>query len=70
VSGCTVHFADADYDAGPIILQRTVPIAEDDTAESLAQRVFAEECIAYPQAIQLFQQNRLKIEGRRVRISP
>jgi phosphoribosylglycinamide formyltransferase-1 len=68
VSGCTVHFADAEYDAGPIILQRTVAVAEDDTAESLAKRVFGEECIAYPQAIRLFQQGRLKIEGRRVKV--
>jgi phosphoribosylglycinamide formyltransferase 1 len=69
VSGCTVHFADAEYDAGPIILQRAVPVEEDDNAESLAQRVFAAECIAYPQAITLFQQRRLKIDGRLVRIS-
>jgi len=68
VSGCTVHFVDATYDTGPIILQRVCPVLEDDTADSLAHRVFEEEKIAYPQAIRLFQENRLKIEGGRVRI--
>lgn len=68
VSGCTVHFADNDYDNGPIILQRTVPIVEGDTPKSLAERVFEEECRAYPDAIRLFQQGRLKIEGRKVTI--
>lgn len=68
VTGCTVHFADNKYDHGPIILQRTVPVLEDDTPESLARRVFKEECIAYPEAISLFQEGRLKIEGNKVRI--
>lgn len=68
ISGCTVHFVDREYDAGPIILQRACPVLEDDTAESLAHRVFEEEKIAYPQAIQMFHEGRLKIEGRRVRI--
>jgi phosphoribosylglycinamide formyltransferase-1 len=68
VSGCTVHFVDASYDSGPIILQRTCPVADDDSAETLAHRVFEEEKIAYPQAIRLFQAGRLKIEGRRVRV--
>jgi phosphoribosylglycinamide formyltransferase-1 len=66
VSGCTVHFVDAQYDSGPIILQRACAVAEDDTAETLARRVFEEEKIAYPQAIRLFQEGRLTIEGRRV----
>ncbi len=70
VSGCTVHFADNEYDHGPIIIQRTVPVAEDDTAESLAGRVFEQEKIAYPQAVKLFAEKRLKIEGNRVRILP
>jgi phosphoribosylglycinamide formyltransferase-1 len=70
VSGCTVHFVDADYDAGPIIMQRSCAVAEDDTPDTLAARVFEDEKIAYPQAIQLFAQKRLKIEGRRVRVSP
>jgi phosphoribosylglycinamide formyltransferase-1 len=68
VSGCTVHFVDNTYDTGPIILQRTCPVLDDDTAESLAHRVFEEEKIAYPEAIRLFQEGRLKIEGRRARI--
>jgi formyltetrahydrofolate-dependent phosphoribosylglycinamide formyltransferase len=68
VSGCTVHFADHEYDHGPIVLQRTVPVEDDDTAESLAARVFAAECEAYPQAIELFAAGRLRIEGRCVRV--
>jgi formyltetrahydrofolate-dependent phosphoribosylglycinamide formyltransferase len=70
LSGCTVHFADACYDHGPIILQAAVPVHDDDTVESLAARVFAAECELYPQAIQLWAENRLRIEGRRVRILP
>ena len=68
VSGCTVHFVDNSYDTGPIILQRPCVVAEDDTAETLALRVFGEEKQAYPHAIRLFQQGRLRVEGRRVRI--
>lgn len=70
VSGCTVHFADNVYDHGPVIIQRCVPVMDDDTPETLAARVFEQECIAYPEAIRLFGQGRLKIEGRRVRILP
>ncbi len=69
VSGCTVHFVNNEYDAGPIIVQRTCPVLEGDTADTLAARVFREECIAYPQAIRLFQAGRLKIVGRKVIIS-
>jgi phosphoribosylglycinamide formyltransferase 1 len=69
VSGCTVHFVDATYDNGPIILQRTCPVL-DDTPETLAHRVFEEEKIAYPEAIRLYQEGRLKVEGRRVRVLP
>ena len=68
VSGCTVHFVDATYDTGPIILQRTCPVLDDDTSESLAKRVFEEERIAYPEAIRLFGEGRLVVEGRRVRV--
>jgi phosphoribosylglycinamide formyltransferase 1 len=68
VSGCTVHFADNEYDRGPIIVQRVVPVAEDDTPQTLQARVFAAECEAYPEAIRLFAQGRLRIEGRRVRV--
>jgi len=70
VSGCTVHFADNAYDHGPIILQRPVPVLDDDTPDTLAERVFQEERIAYPEAVELFAERRLRIEGRRVRILP
>ena len=69
VSGCTVHFADNAYDHGPIIIQRTVPVLDNDTPDTLAKRVFEQECIAYPEAIRLFAEGRLKVEGRRVRIA-
>ncbi len=69
VSGCTVHFVDDQYDAGPIILQRTCPVLEGDTPDTLAARVFEEEKLAYPEAIRLFQNGRLKIQGRRVEIT-
>jgi phosphoribosylglycinamide formyltransferase-1 len=68
LTGCTVHFADNQYDHGPIILQRAVPVLDDDTPQTLAARVFAEECIAYPEAIRLFAEKRLRIEGKRVRV--
>jgi len=70
VSGCTVHFATNEYDRGPIIVQKTVPVLEDDDAHSLADRVFQMETAAYPEAINLFAEGRLRIEGRRVRILP
>lgn len=70
VSGCTVHFVDNNYDTGPIVVQRACPVAEDDTPDMLAARVFEQEKLAYPEAIRLFQAGRLHIEGRRVRISP
>jgi phosphoribosylglycinamide formyltransferase-1 len=70
VSGCTVHFADEHYDQGPIILQKAVPVEDDDTVERLAARVFAAECELYPKAIQLYAENRLEVENRRVRIRP
>lgn len=68
VSGCTVHFADNVYDHGPIILQRTVPVLEDDTPDTLAMRVFEQECEAFPEAIRLFAQGRLRLEGRVVHV--
>ncbi len=67
-SGCTVHFADNEYDHGPIILQRRVPVLPDDTPDSLAARVFAEELIAYPEAIRLFAAGRLQLDNECVRI--
>jgi phosphoribosylglycinamide formyltransferase 1 len=59
VTGCTVHFVNAEYDAGPIVLQRCLPIHEDDTPETLGARVFALECELYPEAIRLFAEGRL-----------
>jgi formyltetrahydrofolate-dependent phosphoribosylglycinamide formyltransferase len=70
VSGCTVHFADDQYDHGPIILQGTVPVLDGDTAETLAARIHALERELYPEAIRLWAEGRLRIEGRRVRILP
>lgn len=70
ISGCTVHFADNLYDHGPIILQRTVPVLDDDTPETLAKRVAAEEFKAYPEAIRLIAEGRVQVEGRKVRILP
>ncbi|HUU54185.1 MAG TPA: phosphoribosylglycinamide formyltransferase [Armatimonadota bacterium] len=70
VSGCTIHFVSLETDGGPIILQRAVPVEEDDTAETLAARILPHEHNLFPRAIQLFAEGRLKIEGRRVRILP
>ena len=70
VSGCTVHFVDNVYDHGPIIVQKVVPVLDDDTPETLADRVFAKECEAYPEAVRLFGEGRLRVEGRRVRVLP
>ena len=69
LTGCTVHFVDNEYDHGPIILQQTVPVLPDDTLNSLAARVFETECRIYPEAIQLFADGRLRVDGRRVIIS-
>ena len=68
VSGCTVHFVDGEYDSGPIILQRACSVLEGDTAETLAARVFEEEKVAYPEAIRLFGERRMRVEGRVVRV--
>ena len=69
LSGCTVHFADNQYDHGPVILQKAVPVLDDDTPDTLAARVFEAECEAYPEALQLIAAGRVQVEGRRVRIS-
>lgn len=68
LSGCTVHFVDDQYDHGPIVLQRAVPVLDGDTPDTLAARVFAAECEAYPEALRLFAERRLVVEGRRVRV--
>jgi phosphoribosylglycinamide formyltransferase-1 len=67
LSGCTVHFADNVYDHGPVILQRAVEVLDADTPETLADRVFAAECEAYPEAIRLFAEGKFHLHGRRVR---
>lgn len=68
VSGATVHFVDEGIDTGPIILQEAVKVEEDDTVETLADRILRVEHKIYSEAIRLFAEGRLKIEGRRVRI--
>ncbi len=68
LSGCTVHFSDNQYDHGPIILQRSVPVLDTDSPDDVAGRVFQEECNAYPEAIRLYAEGRLAIDGPRVRI--
>ena len=60
--------ADNQYDHGPIILQKAVPVLEDDTPDALAARVFEAECEAYPEALRLIATGRVTLEGRRVRI--
>ena len=69
VSGCTVHFVDEGTDSGPIIMQATVEVKDDDTEETLAARVLEQEHIIYPKAIQLYIEGKLKIVGRKVLIS-
>jgi phosphoribosylglycinamide formyltransferase-1 len=69
VTGVTVHFVDEGLDAGPIILQRTVSVFSDDTEESLSERILQEEHRTYPEAVRLFFEGRLRVEGRRVRIT-
>lgn len=68
VSGCTVHFVDEGMDTGPIIIQAVVPVFQDDTEESLSERILKFEHKIYPEAIRLFSQGRIEIEGRKVRI--
>jgi phosphoribosylglycinamide formyltransferase-1 len=65
-SGCTVHFVNEECDEGPIIIQAVVPVFPEDTEESLAARILEQEHRIYPRAIQLYSEDRLRIEGRRV----
>ena len=69
-SGCTIHFANEAPDGGPIILQAVVPVYDTDSAQTLAERVVAEEHRLYPEAVKLFAEGRLQVVGRRVRILP
>ena len=69
VSGATVHFAAKDVDSGPIILQAHVPVRDDDTVDTLSERILRQEHRIYPEAIRLFTEGRLKVEGRRVTLA-
>jgi phosphoribosylglycinamide formyltransferase-1 len=68
ISGCTVHFVDEGMDTGPIIIQAALPVSQDDTEETLSKRILRLEHRVYPEAIRLFAQGRIEVEGRKVRI--
>ena len=68
VTGCTVHFVDEYLDAGPIILQRVVPVEDNDTVDTLSARILIEEHRAYPEAIRIVLSGRYTVDGRRVRL--
>ncbi len=68
LAGCSVHFVDEGVDTGPIIIQRAVPVANDDTTDTLSKRILDEEHLIYPEAVKLFVEDRLHIDGRRVLI--
>lgn len=68
ISGCTIHFVDNQYDHGPIILQKVVPVLDDDTPDALAARVFQAECEAYPEALRLLAAGKVTVDGRRVKL--
>lgn len=70
IAGCTVHFVDEGTDSGPIILQKPVPVLNDDTEESLAARILVEEHKAMPEALRLWALGKLEIQGRRVIVHP
>lgn len=70
ISGCTVHFCDREFDTGAIILQRTCPVLDTDTPETLAARVFEQECIAYPEALRLLIAGRILSKDGHTRILP
>jgi phosphoribosylglycinamide formyltransferase 1 len=70
IAGATVHFIDEGVDTGPIVLQAAVPVERGDTEETLAARILVQEHRLYPEAVELFAQGRLRIEGRRVIVLP
>ena len=70
VSGCTVHIVNDEYDRGPIVMQKCVPVLDGDTPDTLAERVQAAEREAYPKAIRLFAEGRLKLDSQRVTVTP
>lgn len=67
-SGCTVHFVDEGTDSGPIILQKVVPVLDDDTEDTLAERILVQEHIAMPEALKLWAEDKLQINGRKVKV--
>lgn len=69
ISGCTVHFVDKGLDTGPIIIQKSTPVLQSDTEESLSGRILRDEHLVYPEAIKLITEDRLKISGRMVLIN-
>ena len=69
VAGVTVHFVDAGTDTGPILVQKAVPVMEDDTPESLHARIQVQEHLAYPEALRIIASGAYRVEGRRVRIT-
>lgn len=68
LAGATVHFADAEFDRGPIIIQAAVPVLDGDGGAELGERILQQEHRIYPQAIKWFAEGRLQIEGRKVRV--
>ena len=69
ISGCTVHFVDGGVDTGPVIIQAAVPVSPDDTEDTLSARILKLEHMLYPEALRLYAEGRLRVEGRGVRIS-
>ena len=70
LAGCTVHLVDDEVDHGPIVLQATVPVFDDDTVSTLSARILEQEHAIYPKALALLAEGRLEIDGRRVRVRP
>ena len=70
IAGCTVHFVDEGLDSGPIILQKAVPVLDDDDEEALDERILEQEHVAFPEAVALFCADRLVVSGRHVKILP
>jgi phosphoribosylglycinamide formyltransferase-1 len=70
LAGCTVHFVDENLDAGPIVLQAGVAVRDDDTEETLSERILREEHRIYSEAVRIVLEGRYRIEGRRVLIQP
>lgn len=67
-SGCTVHFVDGGMDTGPVILQKTVPVYDNDTEDTLSERILEQEHTAYSEAVALYAAGRLKVSGRKVEV--